>query len=80
MFGRFPGFGFQQELCRVSLGLFVLNGHAIQGRHVIAFLFQIRIQQGLIAFTATPKDVIQSSQFVVHVLHNVQVHLHPIFN
>ena len=76
MFGRFPGFGFQQELCRVSLGLLVLNGHAIQRRHVIAFLFQIRVQQGLIAFTSAPKDVIQSTQFVIHVLYYVQVGIH----
>ena len=68
MLGRLSGLGFEQELCRVSFIFFVLNGHAIESRHVVAFLLQIRIQQGLVPFPTTPKDVIQSSQFVIHIL------------
>ena len=68
MFARFPWFGFQEKLRRVSLGFLVLNGPAIQGRHVIAFLLEVGVQQRLIAFPTTPKDMIQAPQFVVHVL------------
>ena len=70
--GGFARFGFEEELKGVALLLLVLDGHAIERRHVVAFLFEIGVQQGLVTFATAPKDVIQASELVGNVLRTAQ--------
>jgi len=66
--GGFARFGFEEELKGVALLLLVLDGHAIERRHVVAFLFEVRVQEGLVTLATAPKDVIQASELVGNVL------------
>lgn len=67
VFARFAGLGFEEELRLVALSRFVVQGHFEHGRHVVAFFFHVGIQEGMIALSSTPKDVVRTPELVVYV-------------
>mmetsp|Transcript_38154 Transcript_38154/g.46544 ORF Transcript_38154/g.46544 Transcript_38154/m.46544 type:complete len:341 (-) Transcript_38154:137-1159(-) len=67
MFRRLAWFWLNQKLRRVPLAFSIVNDHAVHGCHVIALFFQIGVEQGLIPLTPTPKHVVFTSQFRIHV-------------
>ncbi len=49
VFGRFSRFGFDKKLCRVAHALFIVYRHFIHCSHIVAFFFEIGVQEGLLS-------------------------------
>ena len=58
--------GFEQELSFESDLFRVIDSHMHESGEMIQFTFHVGIEQVVIAFAATPKDIVFTTQFVRH--------------